>query len=157
MSIRDATAADADALTTLFLASRRRAMPWLREVHTDGETRWWIGNIVLGDLQVRVALRDGIIVGFAAIQPGWLDHLYIAPSAQRAGIGTALLAEAKRIGGDPLRLWVFQRNLAARAFYRRHGFVEEERTDGAANEEREPDMRMLWSAHGREGISACTS
>ena len=146
MSVRDATASDADALTVLFLASRRQAMPWLREVHSDDETRWWIGNIVLRDLHVRVALRDDAIVGFAAIRPGWLDHLYVLPSAQRAGIGTVLLGEAKHVGGDPLRLWVFQRNVAARTFYRRHGFIDEELTDGAGNEEREPDVRMIWSA-----------
>ena len=143
-AIRDAQAGDADALTSLFLASRRQAMPWLREVHRDEETRWWLANVMLRDLTVRVATLGEEIAGFAAIQPGWLDHLYIAPGRQRAGLGTLLLAEAKRIGGSPLRLWAFQRNLAARAFYRRHGFVEEELTDGAANEEREPDVRMVW-------------
>ncbi len=121
-------------------------MPWLREVHSDDETRWWIGNVVLRELSVRVAMLDGAIAGFAAIQPGWLDHLYIAPTRQRAGLGSRLLVEAQRIGGTPLRLWAFQRNLAARAFYRRHGFVEEELTDGSANEEHEPDVRMIWSA-----------
>jgi len=144
--IRDATADDADALTSLFLASRRQAMPWLREVHSDDETRWWMTNVVLRDLVVRVATLDGVVAGLAAIQPGWLDHLYIAPAWQRAGLGTRLLAEARRIGGTPLRLWAFQRNLAARAFYRRHGFLEEDLTDGATNEEREPDVRMIWSA-----------
>lgn len=144
--IRDATRDDADTLTRLFLASRRQAMPWLREVHSEAATLWWIGNVVLRELSVRVAMVDSVIAGFAAIRPGWLDHLYVAPACQRGGLGTRLLAEARRIGGDPLRLWAFQRNIAARAFYRRHGFVEEALTDGAANEEREPDVRMIWSA-----------
>lgn len=144
--IRDATRDDADALTSLFLASRRHAMPWLREVHSEAETLWWMGNVVLRELSVRMAIMDDAIAGFAAIRPGWVDHLYVAPPRQRAGLGTRLLAEARRIGGDPLRLWAFQRNLAARAFYRHHGFVEEALTDGAANEEREPDVRMICSA-----------
>jgi GNAT superfamily N-acetyltransferase len=143
--IRDAVPDDADALTGLFLASRRQAMPWLRAVHSDEETLAWMGTVVLRELRVRVAMLGGAIAGFAAIRPGWLDHLYIAPMRQRTGLGSCLLAEAKRIGGSPLRLWAFQRNLAARAFYRRHGFVEEELTDGAGNEEREPDVRMIWS------------
>jgi len=143
--IRDASPDDADALTALFLASRRQAMPWLREVHSDAETRWWIGNVMLHELTVRVVTLDGVIAGFAGIQPGWLDQLYIAPAHQRAGLGTRLLEEAKRIGGTPLRLWAFQRNHPARAFYRRHGFVDEALTDGAENEEREPDVRMIWS------------
>jgi hypothetical protein len=29
-------------------------------------------------------------------------------------------------------------------FYQRHGFVPVERTDGAGNEEREPDVRYQW-------------
>lgn len=149
-AIRDAAPGDADALTVLFLAARRQAMPWLAEVHSDEETRWWMGNVVLRELTVRVVTLDGDVAGFAAIQPGWLDHLYIAPGHQRAGLGTRLLDEAKRLGGAPLRLWAFQRNHPARAFYRQHGFVEEELTDGAANEEREPDVRMLWSG-------SCTS
>ncbi len=144
--IRDAVPEDADALTRLFLASRRQAMPWLREVHSDDETLWWMGNVVLRDLAVRVATLDGVVAGFAAIRPGWLDHLYIAPAHQRTGLGARLLVEAQRIGGTPLLLWAFQRNHAARAFYRRYGFVEEELTDGAANEEHEPDVRMIWSA-----------
>jgi hypothetical protein len=58
---------DADALTALFLASRRQAMPWLREVHSDDETRWWMGNVALRDLAMRVAALDGVVAGFAAI------------------------------------------------------------------------------------------
>ncbi len=34
--------------------------------------------------------------------------------------------------------------MPARAFYARHGLVELERTDGAGNEERAPDIRMAW-------------
>jgi len=46
---------------------------------------------------------------------------------------------------DRLELWVFQRNERARAFYRRHGFVLVEETDGAGNEERTPDARYAWA------------
>jgi chorismate mutase len=41
-------------------------------------------------------------------------------------------------------LWVFESNEPARAFYRRRGCLELERTDGAANEERAPDIRVAW-------------
>jgi chorismate mutase len=39
---------------------------------------------------------------------------------------------------------VFETNLAARRFYRRHGLVELEHTDGSGNEEGAPDLRMAW-------------
>jgi hypothetical protein len=43
-----------------------------------------------------------------------------------------------------MRLWVFESNVPARRFYELHGFVAVERTDGAGNEERAPDVRMEW-------------
>ena len=46
-------------------------------------------------------------------------------------------------GWDSLQLWTFQVNDRARAFYARHGFREVELTDGATNEEHEPDVRLL--------------
>jgi hypothetical protein len=39
---------------------------------------------------------------------------------------------------------VFQRNMPARAFYEARGLRVVEATDGAANEEREPDVRYRW-------------
>jgi len=44
------------------------------------------------------------------------------------------------------RLWAFQRNQRARVFYEHRGFVAAEFTDGAGNEEREPDMRYVRAA-----------
>ena len=40
-----------------------------------------------------------------------------------------------------VNLWTFQRNTGARRFYERNGFIAVELTDGASNEEREPDVR----------------
>jgi ribosomal protein S18 acetylase RimI-like enzyme len=45
---------------------------------------------------------------------------------------------------DGLQLWVFQKNVGARRFYERHGFRLVELTDGAGNEENEPDARYEW-------------
>ena len=45
---------------------------------------------------------------------------------------------------DGFCLWVFESNEPARAFYRARGLVDLERTDGAANEEKAPDIRMAW-------------
>lgn len=44
-----------------------------------------------------------------------------------------------------LYLWTFQRNAPARRFYEKRGFVLIEETDGARNEEKEPDALYLWS------------
>ncbi len=51
---------------------------------------------------------------------------------------------AKSLRPEGFCLWVFEANEPARAFYRRHGLVELEHTDGSTNEERTPDLRMAW-------------
>jgi GNAT superfamily N-acetyltransferase len=134
---------DADQVAVLFAASRRAAMPWLPVLHDAAEDRAFFGR-VLATLEVHVARRGDEVLGFIALDGCDVDHLYIRADVQRAGIGSRLLALAmeRRPGG--LELWAFQRNTAALAFYARHGFTEVRRTDGAGNEEREPDVRLAW-------------
>ena len=93
-----------------------------------------------------VAVEDERVVGFALITPTWLHGLYVDPAHQGQGIGSALLELVKSLRRDGFGLWVFESNTPARAFYSRHGLVEVERTDGADNEERAPDIRMVWPA-----------
>ncbi|MBA3262355.1 MAG: GNAT family N-acetyltransferase [Thermoleophilaceae bacterium] len=80
-----------------------------------------------------------------------VEHLYVRPDAQRAGIGSALLDAAKSRRPTGLRLWVFQRNRGARAFYGRHGFAEVRLTEGVNNEEREPDVLLAWPSREPSG------
>ncbi|MEU4091901.1 GNAT family N-acetyltransferase [Streptomyces sp. NPDC026673] len=141
--IRPADASDADAITALFLASRAAAMPYLPRLHSDEETRWWIANIVLEQCRVWVAEQavTGAALGFAALDGGRLEHLYLRPDARGRGIGASLLDEVLRHHPDgPLSLHVFQRNTAARAFYERHGFRAVPGSAGTGNEEGEPDL-----------------
>ena len=144
--LRHATAADAEAMTPLFLAARRTAMPWLAALHSDEQTYWWIANVVLRDCCVQVAETGDRVVGFAASRDDWLHHLYVAPEHQGIGVGSRLLDDAKRRAGAVLQLYAFQRNQRARDFYARRGFVEVVFSDGSGNEEREPDLVMRWTA-----------
>jgi ribosomal protein S18 acetylase RimI-like enzyme len=77
-----------------------------------------------------------------------VEHLYVQPDFQRAGIGSALLEVAKSRRPGALRLWVFQRNHGARAVYARHGFTEVRFTDGPDNEEQEPDVFLAYLRNG---------
>ena len=120
-------------------------MTYLPRLHTDDETRAYFREVVLPREETWVAENaDGRIVGFASLSEHELEHLYVHPDAQGQGVGSALLerAQARRLGG--FGFWVFQRNEGARRFYERHGCVLVELTDGAANEEREPDARYEW-------------
>ncbi len=96
---------------------------------------------------VRVAeAAGGELLGFAVLAGGdELDHLYLRPDVLRSGIGSRLLAEVREAAGGPLKLYVFQRNAAARAFYERHGFTAVAFDDGSRDEEGEPDVLYRWS------------
>ena len=145
--IRRATGGDAGVIAEIHLQSRRVAMPWLPVVHTDDETLEWVAHVMLMDEEVWVAEENGVVVAYAAIAPGWLEHLYVHPEHQGKGIGRRLLDLAKERQAAGLQLWAFARNVRGRRFYEAAGFVLIEETDGAGNEEREPDVRYLWRPH----------
>ena len=144
LTLRRATRADSVTLADIHIAARATAMSWLRVVHSVEETRWWMTQVVVPRLEVWVAERDGTTLGFLALQDEWVEHLYIDPNAWRIGAGSMLLDHAKQRRPSGLKLWTFQRNALARAFYRKHGFAEVRETDGSVNEEREPDVMLEW-------------
>lgn len=53
---------------------------------------------------------------------GYLHEIFVAPAFQGRGVGSALMALAKRLAPAGLRLHTLQRNTQATAFYERHGF-----------------------------------
>lgn len=144
MNVEPAQPDDADALAAIFTAARRNAMPWLPQLHSADDDRRFIAERVTRECQVLVVRREETPIAFIALNGDLVEHLYVAPCEQRRGVGSALLHAAKSRTRERLRLWVFQRNEGALAFYARHGFTEETRTGGAGNEEREPDVLLSW-------------
>ncbi len=133
---------EAAAVTALLLAARRAALPGLRELHTDDETRAWMRDVVFPRQSVRLAVLRDEIVGFAARDGAWLTQLWVRPGWTGHGIGQqlldAMIAEAATVT-PVLRLYTFQRNGGARRFYERNGFAVKMLGDGKSNEEGEPD------------------
>lgn len=143
LSLRLATADDLSSVAQIYLAARDAA-PMPPGIHPPEEVRAWVNGWDLTRCTVWLALDDGVPIGFAQLTSTWLDGLYVLPSAQGSGAGSALLDQVKRERPGGFGLWVFEMNTPARDFYRAHGLVELERTDGSANEEREPDVKMVW-------------
>ena|SRR5215510_1774144 len=77
---------------------------------------------------------------------GWIDQLYVLPSAQGRGVGSRLLGVAQR-EFDQLLVWTFQRNILARRFYTARGFQLVRETAGVRNEEKQPDALYRWTRH----------
>jgi GNAT superfamily N-acetyltransferase len=141
MPLRPAHPADAPAITTVFQAARRTSLPYLPVLHTSEEDYTFFAGLVAAG-GVTVAEVDGAVAAFLALGAR-LDHLYVHPDHYRQGLGSALL-RAAQAARPRLELWVFQRNTNAIAFYEAHGFSVVEVTEGADNEEREPDFLMAW-------------
>jgi GNAT superfamily N-acetyltransferase len=143
-TIRAATTADAATIADIDRAARDAALPSVRWAHTPDQVRGWIEAVLLPRGGVWLAEREGAALGYMALHADWVEQLYIRPEHWRQGVGSALLGHAKRHRPAGLRLWCFQVNAAARAFYEAQGFAVLVHTDGAGNEEREPDMLYAW-------------
>jgi GNAT superfamily N-acetyltransferase len=145
--VRAATAADAEAVAAVYLASFKAHVP-ATLAHADDEVRGWIASLLGGLKDVTVAVDgpspDAPVRAMAATAVhdgvGWVDALYVAPDRLAEGFGSALLADALRRLPRPVRLWTFAANARARRFYEERGFVAVEFGDGSANEEGEPDV-----------------
>ena len=107
--------------------------------------RAWVRDILLPETDTWIAEEErGVADGFISIGDRSIEQLYVLPGWTGRGIGSRLvrLAQVRRLAG--LELWTFQVNDGARRFYERHGFRAVELTDGAGNEERQPDVRYVW-------------
>ncbi|MEU8516031.1 GNAT family N-acetyltransferase [Kitasatospora sp. NPDC048722] len=142
--IRRADAADAEAVAEVWLRSYDAALPTVRRPRPDDQVRTWFVEKIVPTRETWVAVADGAVVGMMVLHDGDLDQLYLAPEWRGRGIGDRLVEVAKERCPEGLELWTFQVNTPAQRFYERHGFVESRRTDGSANEEREPDVRYVW-------------
>ncbi|HWU23779.1 MAG TPA: GNAT family N-acetyltransferase [Nocardioides sp.] len=142
LRIRPAVPGDIPRIAEVQLAARE-ASPMPPGLHPVDEIRDYLAA-QLGPTDLWVAESEGRIVGYARVGAGWLHDLYVEPGAQGRGVGGALLAMVKGQQPDGFCLWVFVSNVPARDFYAARGLVEVERTDGAGNEEKRPDVRMQW-------------
>ncbi|MDN4173047.1 GNAT family N-acetyltransferase [Nocardioides sp. SOB77] len=149
LTVRPAVPGDAGALAAVHLRARRAA-PMPEPAHPDATLAPFLATRIGAD-QVWVAEAGERVVGYARHTGTWLDDLYVDPSAARRGVGSVLVDLVKDRLADGFCLWVFESNAPARAFYARHGLIELERTDGSANEERSPDVRMAWP--GRDPVA----
>ena len=144
-SIKKATPSHIPEVAFALRASFDATYPTFPALHTPEEDVKFISDVVFEKDEVYVAeeLDSGKVVGFIAFNKEFVDHLYFLPEAQRRGLGSQLLELAKH-QSNHLRLWTFQENLGARAFYEKHGFRAVRFTDGEENDEKQPDVLYEW-------------
>jgi GNAT superfamily N-acetyltransferase len=112
--------------------------------HPLEEQREYFLTHVCPENTVRLAVLNGTLVGFVAASQDAIAQLYVRVGFQRRGIGTELLAWAKRQSSGSLWLFTFARNEGARRFYERRGFVEISR--GFEHTWQLEDVKYQWPA-----------
>ena len=144
--LRKLELADMDVAAQVHRIAFDEALPWLTGRHTPQEDRWFFRKRLFMTSQLWGAFDGAQMTGIIAFRDDWVDQLYVLPSWQQREIGTRLLQIAQR-ALPRLYLWTFQGNVRARRFYERRGFLLVEETDGARNEEKEPDALYFWTRH----------
>jgi GNAT superfamily N-acetyltransferase len=142
MRLRRGEPEDATRIARIMRSTYDR-MDYIPRLHTHEEDLAYIGGL-FGEREIWVAENDDGVIGFAILSADELMQMHVTPGEQNAGIGSALLARAKERRPRGFSLWTFQKNVGARRFYERHGLEVVRLTDGAGNEEREPDVQYAW-------------
>jgi RimJ/RimL family protein N-acetyltransferase len=134
---------DAESIAPLARSARTGAIPSLPDLHTPAEDlAFYRSQIESASGLVWVDEQD-VVRGFVMWRDDLIEHLYVDTTCQRAGIGSRLLERAIAAMDLPeVRLWTFQENARAVAFYTKHGFRVIEQTDGWGNEEGLPDLLL---------------
>jgi ribosomal protein S18 acetylase RimI-like enzyme len=147
--IRPLEDGEIDEVIRLWHETKLDAYPYLpleqgRTVEEDGR---FFREVILPRNSVWVAQDGAAVVGFLAIEGGYVDRLYIHPAHQRRGVGTALMARAKELSPSGVQLHTHVKNTQARAFYEKHGFTAVKFGISPAPES-EPDVEYHWTPTG---------
>jgi GNAT superfamily N-acetyltransferase len=129
--IRVARHDEADALLRIqreaAVAAFAHVFPQDRFPFPDDEVRKsWQRALESPDVEVYLAEHDGEPVASVSVGDGFLRTLYVLPSQQGTGIGSALhdhaLDRLRAHGVGEAKLWTLEENHAARRFYERRGW-----------------------------------
>jgi GNAT superfamily N-acetyltransferase len=116
---------------------------WIPQLYTAAETIGFCGTMIDRGW-VTVAMVKDQIEGFIARDRAEIHALYLTRKVVGRGIGKLLVDDAKAQTVQ-LDLWTFQAATGAQRFYLRQDFVEQDRTDGAHNDENLPDIHYIWT------------
>jgi len=147
LAVRPYADRDFDDLVRRWHETNLVSYPYVEEHqrHTLEGARHFFRTKLLSSCAVLVAEQGESLLGLLALEAPWIRQFAVFPAHQRRGVGTALLRHARECSPDELRLFTFQRNDKARAFYEKHGFTVVALGISPAPE-LEPDVEYRWVA-----------
>jgi len=124
-SLRQYDAArDEEPALALWLRAWQQTYP---QIDFAARLAWWRDHWrgLLPAATIMVAEAKSEMIGFVTIDPRtlYLDQIVVAPECWGTGLGSALIAEAKRVSPHGVDLDVNIDNARAIAFYQKQGFV----------------------------------
>jgi ribosomal protein S18 acetylase RimI-like enzyme len=145
MQIRPLEDADVNAVIRAWTETKRDTYDFiaLEQSYTEADDQAFFRGQILPRCAIWIAVEDGAVLGFAALNGTYLDRLYVRPAAQRRGVGAALLAKAIEASPGGLDLHTHVQNIKARAFYEKMGFVAV-RFGISPPPESLPDVEYQW-------------
>lgn len=116
---------DEDAAIALWARSWQAAYP---DIDFAERLGWWRErwrSTLVPSADIAIAECGGAMLGFVTVDPRtlYLDQIVVAPERWGTDVGTALIAEAKRLSPGGVDLDVNTDNARAIHFYRKHGFL----------------------------------
>lgn len=133
----------ADDVIKLWRKSKRQALGDYTEKHNYDAMLQYLSQIMAVEQQVFLGINHNKLVGFMALHKNWIEQLYIDINRLNAGFGSQFMGLAKQISPVHLQAYCFERNIPARQFYEKHGFLATE--FGDSNEENLPDILFKWN------------
>ncbi len=145
-TLRPYQSRDEDAAIALWLKTWQATYP---QFDFAARLDWWRARwrselMAAAEIVIAQTKDTAAMIGFVTVDPAshYLDQLVVAPEFWGSGVGSALIAEAKRISPAGLELDVNTDNARAIGFYQKCGFVI---TGGGVNAfSGRPVHRMSW-------------
>lgn len=147
MEIRPYQASDAAGLTDIWLAASLQAHAFIPAAYWQEETQRMRDEYLPQSENLVLVDDDGSAQGFISLIGRHIAALFVHPSAQGKGYGSALLRRAQQLH-DKLTLNVYEKNNDSIHFYQYHGFSISTRGIDPATGESE--LRMRWQQEDRE-------
>lgn len=128
-------------------------------LHTPERQARYLADKLSGGGKLFLLRLDGAAAGVVSVTGSLIEDLYVLPSLQNRGLGTALLRYAARQCSGTPTLWILENNARAERLYRREGFIPTGRrnaiTDQLDEVEYRRDQRVQTIAP--DEIDACAA